>query len=349
MLDVTSPVPVGTSAPLSVCPGSERCSSCQLFEGNGRGCCPGCSQAYQQRCLKNECDLDCRSCSGGKYAFTPGCCGRAPRRRRGRWSALVLAGMPAYAPQPLDIRCRLIPVIHSIGRYRIPARFPQIDAWVIPIHKIMRKDGTFPAVDLKAHLGMLPHQKLILSTCAPDDYQDILWREFTSLRLAECGFDAWFPAHFSIYDHDSIFYQFASARRQQFHALWVKSPFVWFRLGEHIPIEFLQPIRSAPSVLIATGQMYSRDNVRILQAEVRQAHDWFPPGTAFFFVGGMGRLHGIDFGDRLCYQFNSSWLIRGLSGRGMARQKISIEDKSTQQLLEDNLREVLRDVHPQLV
>jgi hypothetical protein len=341
--------PVRAGASLLVCSGPERCSACRLFKRNGTGYCPGCSKTYQQQCFKNRCDKDCRSCSGGKHAFTPGCCGRAPESRRERWADLVFAEMPEYAPEPMDIQCRLIPVIHSVGRYGIPAQFPQIDAWAVPVHNVMRKDGTFPSKNLKRALGLLPHQRLILSTCAPDDYQELLWRNLTSLRLEEYGLDACFPGHYSIYDKDSIFYQFASAKRQQLHALWVKSPFVWFRLGEHIPLDFLQPIRNASSVLIATGQMFSKENIRILRDEVDQAQNWFPEKTAFFFVGGMGHLRGIDFADRVCYQFNSSWLIRGLRGHDMARRKVAVDEKCRGRLLRDNLEEVLRHVYPELV
>ncbi len=333
---------------LSTCPGPERCLSCRLFLENPGGFCPGCSEEYRARCLKSECWLHCKFCSGGRHAATTGCCGRAPRIRRRRWSDLALAKMPPYQPRRLEIRCHLIPVIHSVAKYRIPEKFPQIDAWAVPVHKVLRKDGSLPERDLKSDYGLLPHQKLILSTSAPDDYQELLWKGFPDLDLSRIGVDLCFPGHFSIYDNDSMMMQFANARRQQLHALWIRSPFVWFRLGEHIPLEFMEPVRRAPAVLIATGQMYRRRNVQILRQEVRTAQAWFPPESDFFFVGGLGHLKGIDFGERRLYQFNSSWLLRGLRGHDMRRNRVKKKTMERGMLLAENLKEVLRDVHPEM-
>lgn len=86
------------------------------------------------------------------------------------------------------------------------------------------------------------------------------------------GIDYWFPGHFSIYDNDSKIYQFMNAKRQQLHALNTQSQFVWFRLGENIPLKFLKPIQNSGSVLISTGQIYSKKNKEILQIEIKTFH-----------------------------------------------------------------------------
>jgi hypothetical protein len=151
-------------------------------------------------------------------------------------------------------------MIHSIKKYKIPEKFPGIDAWVTPIHKVAGKSGKFHSQDLKDYLGIPDDRKLILSTCAPDDYQEMLWKEVKQIDYKKYNIDYWFPGHFSVYDNDSKLYQFASAKRQQAHAVLSGSQFVWFRLGENIPEEFLEPIRNATSVLISTGQMYSKHN-----------------------------------------------------------------------------------------
>jgi hypothetical protein len=235
----------------------------------------------------------------------------------------------------------LIPLIHSISRYRIPEQFPQIDAWAFPIHKVASPLGKFPSNDLKDYLGVPPDRKLILSTCAPDDYQEMLWEKGPRLDYERFGIDYWFPAQFSVYDDDSKMYQFASARRQQLHAVWTGSQFTWFMLGEHIPLEFLAPIRNASSVLISTNQVYSERSRVVLHNEVRAADKWLPRKTAVFVVGGSRHLPISR--ERHRFEINSNWLIRGLRGRNLARHK---EDRlSIGEILAKNLEEVLEDVH----
>lgn len=189
----------------------------------------------------------------------------------------------------------------------------------------------------------LPHdRKLILSTCASDDYEEMLWEKRAEIDYKQHGIDYWFPAHFSIYDDDSKLYQFASAKRQQLHAVWTESQFVWFRLGEHIPIQFLGPMHKAPSVLMSTNQMYSKRSRAILYKEVKIADSLFPAKTAFFVVGGSRALPVT--GRRDYYEINANWLMRGLRGRSLAGR---MDNRLTiAQLLTKNLKEVLKNVHP---
>lgn len=316
------------------------CPTCSWLDRNG-GYCNGCDSAYQQKCIKQVCNFNCFTCSGGKHANTFGCCGRSPALWRERWEELLTYPMTDYVPEPLQIKCRLIPIIHSVREHRIPEQFPQIDAWAVPIHKVANRKGEFRSDDLKDYLGLPPDKKLILSTSAPDDYQEMLWERGPKMDYQRHGIDYWFPAHFSIYDDDSKLYQFANAKRQQLHAAWTKSQFVWFRLGECIPIEFLIPILNAPNVLISTGQMFSKRNRNILTKEVQVADNWFPAETVFFFVGGRGHL-SFSFSHKH-YEINSTWLIRGLKGYNL----VGIQDMNLgkDQVLINNLKEVLQDVY----
>ena len=330
------------SVAVNECSGRRRCGKCVWSVKNG-GYCPGCDTDYQERCLKRKCVLACSICSGGKHARVPGCCGRAPASWRKEWNRLLEHRVPDYAPDPLPIKCRLIPVIYAqVKRYKIPEKFPQIDAWVVPIHKAADRQGKFRSKDLKDYLGLPPDRKLILSTCAPDDFEEMLWKKGSEMNYKQHGIDYWFPAHFSVYDDDSKLYQFASAKRQQLHAVWTESQFVWFRLGEHIPIEFLAPIRNAPSVLISTSQMFSKRNRAIVHKEVESADRWFPKKTAFFVVGGSKGLP-ITSG-RALFEINSNWLMRALWGRNLTHRGQS--KLSRGRLLTKNLREVLESVDP---
>ena len=321
------------------CSGPSLCPTCFNFIGNDNYC-PGCDNEYHQNCLKKICNFACHSCCGGKHAYTPGCCGRAQETWNERWKQLLEQAIPDYAPEPLNIRCRLIPIIHSVRKYKIPENFPEIDAWAVPIHMVANRKGEFKSNDLKDYLGLPPDRKLILSTYAPDDYQEMLWRQGPKIDYKHHGINYWFPGHFSIYDLDSKLYQFTSAKRQQFHAIWTSSQFVWFRLGEHIPVDFMSPIRNASSVLISTGQMYSPRNRAILFDEVRVADQWFPKDTTFFVIGGAAQLPLSN--NRSCYEFNSTWLFRGVRGYNLARQlEMDIPKKH---VLINNLKEVLKNV-----
>ena len=330
---------------LDECPGEVLCSECLLSIQNN-GCCPGCDSNYQRVCLKRICDLNCNVCSGGKHAHTRGCCGRAPASWRGKWEKILRSAVQEYAPASIEIRCRLIPVIYpQIRSYRIPERFPQIDTWAVPIHKVASRKGQFRDSDLKDYLCLPSDRKLILSTCAADDYQEMLWEKGAKIKYKKHRIDYWFPAHFSIYDDDSKLYQFASARRQQLNAIQTKSQFIWFRLGEHIPIKFLASVHNASSVLISKGQVNTPRNRAILHNEVEEADRWFPPQTTFFILGTKKDLPISD--QRSCFEINSTWLMRALKGRNLAGQKEPL-DLSIEKLLIKNLSEALKSVHPDI-
>lgn len=328
---------------LTECPGKELCAECFWWVDNG-GQCSGCDDDYQQRCLKRVCDYDCDYCSGGRKARTPGCCGRTVvlwHSWHDRLKEILEYPIADYAPAPLEINCRLIPVIYpEVKKFGIPEQFPQIDAWAVPSHKVTDRKGQFKAGDLKVYLGLPGDKKLILVTCAPDDYQEMLWEKGPQMEYKKHGIDYWFPGHFSIYDDDSKLYQFISAKRHQIHAALTKSQFVWFRLGENIPVEFLNPIRKAPSVLFSTNQMYTKRNSDILLKEGESADRWFPPETSFFIVGSPQWLRLSN--KRTCFEINTNWLMRAIKGRNLAGQKESALTRG--ELLAHNLNEALKNV-----
>lgn len=328
---------------LRECLGKALCEECFWWDHNG-GWCSGCDDDYQKRCLKRVCSYNCYDCGGGGHATTPGCCGRTTVLQhswRERFNEILEYPIADYAPAPLQIQCRLIPVIYAqIGKFRIPEEFPQIDAWAVPIHKVADRNGKFRSNDLKDYLSLAPDRKLILNTCAPDDYQETLWEKGPQMEYEQYGIDYWFPGHFSIYDDDSKLYLFINAKRQQIHATWTKSHFVWFRLGENIPVEFLNPIRQVPSVLISTNQMYSQRNRNILLNEVKVADGWFPQETDFFIVGDHRWLSFSD--KRKCFEINSRWLMLALKGRNL--KDTSEPTLARKELLIHNLSEVIKNV-----
>lgn len=324
------------------CPGQKLCSKC-VWNVQNEGHCSGCNDDYKKRCIKSICAFtSCGNCSGGSHAKVVGCCGRAPKSWHERWDKLLKYTVPKYTPNPLKIKCRLIPIIYAqIKKHRIPEQFPQIDAWAVPIQKVADRQGKFRSNDLKDYLGLPSDRRLILSTCSFDDFMEMLWRNGPEMNFEKKGIDYWFPAHFSIYDDDSKIYQFANAKRQQLHAVWTKSQFVWFRLSDHIPIKFLSPIRNAPSVLISTNQMTRKHNKDILNKEVKAADSWFPPKTAFFVVGKFKKLPISS--NRVCYQIDSNWInkgVRGVNLKGVVDMEISKEE-----VLMNNLKGVLEYVY----
>lgn len=318
---------------LNECYGNSLCAKCFCFQDNG-GFCIGCNEEYQKQCLKRVCALNCSTCSGGKRTFTIGCCGHAPASWLEEWKRTLEYKIPDYSPVSLKIKNRVIPVLHSIRKFNIPEEFPEIDTWVVPIHKVANLSGKFISTDLKDYLGIPADRKLILSTCAPDNYQEMLWEKGPDINYDKHNIDYWFPAHFSIYDNDSKLYQFASAKRQLIHAIWTESHFAWFRLGENIRVDFLAPIRKASSILISLGQMYSQHNRDILRKEVEIADQWFPQRTAFFVLGKIRSLPISS--SRSCYEINSNWLMRGIKGRDLNGKRV--EKLSIKEVLINNLK-----------
>lgn len=327
------------------CRSSSLCRHCFWFSSNG-GWCSGCDRDCHRRCLKRSCSLDCDRCSGGRHATTPGCCGRTVvkwRAWRSRLEEILHHPVSSYIPAPVPIRCRLIPVIYGQVRHlRLPEQFPEIDTWAAPIHKVASRKGRFRSSDLKDYLGLPADRKLILSTCAPDDFQEMLWEKGPRMAYEDHGIDFWFPAHFSIYDDDGKLYQFLNAKRQQIHAVWTRSQFVWFRLGTSIPVDFLRPIRQAPAVLVSTQQAFSRRSREIAAREVRIADRWFPPETRFFQIGDAVRLPLSE--SRVRFQVNTRWLLLGLKGRDLKNRPRP--ELPTAGLLSENLRAVLANVQP---
>jgi len=251
-----------------------------------------------------------------------------------------------YAPVPLGLRNLVIPVIYRRDEYlktNIAERFPDVDAWAVPIYEVCSLNGVFYSEDLKDYLNLPKDRKLILSTYAPDDYQEMLWEkryELNQEKYRKHGIDYWFPGHFSNYMDDNKLYQFLSVKRQQIHAIDTRSQFVWFDLGQNIPIKFLNPIRDAASVLISTSQINKKDgSLPILENEVRQADEWFPKETAFFIVGGTRILPSIS-DERALFEFNTNWIQRGIHGRDHLGRKSELPKK---ELLRKNLEEVLEN------
>ncbi len=330
-LTVLQEAPVKKSFP---CPGRALCPGCPLFIENG-GPCSGCTDSYRQRCLQGQCYPYCNFCGGGQHAIVPAACGRSPLRDE--WAELILPPLKPYRPNPVEISTPLIPVTYGQSDARhVPEEFPYIDAWAIPIHKAININAKFRSQDMKDYLGLSRNQKLILSTAGPDDFMEMLWEKGETLDYRGHGFDYWFPAHFSVYDNDSKFYQFFNARRQQIHARRVKSQFVWFRLGEHIPVSWLEPIRKCPSVLISCQQMYNKFNRELLNREIQIADSIFPPSATFFLIGNGYGAPIRD--DRRVHEVHSTWIISALKGYDLhhnAKKRLS-----RQQLLCVNLREL---------
>ena len=322
----------------SRCPGSTLCPTCPLFVEND-GPCSGCTKSYRDRCLQGRCNSRCNRCGGGLHAVVPAACGRSPLRDE--WAKIILPPLKRYRPDPVKISTPLIPVTYGqADARRIPEKFPYIDAWAVPVHKAMNLDGEFRSRDMKDYLGLVRGQKLILSTAGPDDFMEMLWEKGESLDYRGHGFDYWFPAHFSVYDNDSKFYQFFNARRQQMHARKIKSQFVWFRLGEHIPVSWLGPIRKSPSVLISCQQMYWQFNRELLRREILIADRLFPLTTEFFLLGA-GYGTPIQEGRRV-HEIHTGWLVRALKGRDM--KEIPRPHLSRRRLLSRNLRDLYRTV-----
>ena len=338
---------ITTPTPLMECPGITLCSECSFSDQQG-GFCTGCD-GYKKRCLKRVCAFtSCGTCSGGRHAKVKGCCGRAPELWREQMYQLLNYEVPDYSPARPDINCRLIPVVYpQIKIYRIPEQFKKIDSWIVPIHKVANRKGDFRSNDLKDFVGLSPNKKLILSTCAPDDYQEMLWEKGGEIDYEKYGINYWFPGHFSIYDNDSKLYQFISAKRQQLHAIWTKSQFVWFRLGENIPIQFLKPIQNASSVLISKNQMFSKRNHAILHKEVQAADEWFKLKTSFFVMGDHRSLPISE--NRICYQIESKWLIRGLKGYDMEGKKVKKEVMSIKEILVKNLEDAYEILYSTII
>lgn len=338
---MANPLPILQQAPEMQrvsCPGRALCPGCPLFVENG-GPCSGCTDSYQERCLQGRCYPYCNFCGGGEHAVVPAACGRSPLRDE--WAKIILPPLKRYRPDPVEIRTPLIPVIYGQSDARqIPQKFPHIDAWAIPVHKAMSLQARFRSEDMKDYLGLSPDQKLILSTAGPDDFMEMLWEKGEDLDYRRYGFDYWFPAHFSVYDNDSKFYQFFNARRQQIHARKIKSQFVWFRLGEHVPVSWLGPIRNSSSVLISGQQMYSKFNRDLLHREIQIADKLFHLATTFYLLGA-GYGAPIRKGRRV-REIHSKWLLTALKGNNLRNKPRP--GLSRRQLLRRNLKDLYLEV-----
>ena len=206
-----------------------------------------------------------------------------------------------------------------------------------PIHKVANRSGKFYSKDLKDYLGLSVNHKLILSTNAPDDYQEILWKNGAKMDFEDYGIDYWFPAHFSTCIDDSKMYQNSSIIRQIVHAKEVKSPFAWFPLSQNNFVEFREQIGRFSFVIFSTGQLRSRNDYKGLQHAILSADRLFPEEISFFFVGGRRRMQIPQ--KRIYHETNSSWLIRGLNGYSLSHKF----DKSIsrREILVNNLRSLL--------
>lgn len=263
---------------------------------------------------------------------------------RDRFKEILEYPLENYSPAPLNIMCRLIPVLYpEVRKYKIPEQFPQIDAWATTIRRVANLKGQFHSDDLKDYLGLPLDRKLILNTSAPDDYEEMLWEKGPEMKFKEHGIDYWFPGHFSIYDNDSKLYQFISAKRLQIHAAWIQSQFVWCCLSENITIKFYKSVQQAASVLVSTNDINSKQDKERLLIEMKIADDWFAPKTSFFVIGSKNLL-GLPK-KRNIYTINTSWLVRARKGRDLTG-KLLVNKKNklmpTSERLTNNLKEAIK-------
>ncbi len=330
-----------------VCPGEELCSQCFWANRSG-GYCAGCDSYYQQNCLMSTCDFNCDSCGGGNHTPTFACCGRTGKLypEWKEWLKSILeTPVGNYAPEPLEIKNRVIPVLwhqEPLTHMNIPEEFSEVEVWAAPIREVFYFDGMFRRRNLKEYFNIPQKKKIILSTFDYDNYQEKLWKrrfQLNHLSFQGYGIDYWFPGHFSIYMNYSKLYQFLSAKRQQIHAQLTRSQFVWFELGQNIPLEFLNPIRDAASVLISTSHMNDKDSLSILKNEILTADAWFPKETSFFIVGGTHILPPLT-NKRACFEINSNWIMKGILGCDLSGKKSEL---SKEELLKKNLKEVLNE------
>lgn len=322
------------------CPGPAACASCPLHQSQS-GPCPGCDAGYWHSCLQRECLSQCETCGGGRHGTVVAACGRSPLRDA--WAELLDQPPPVHTAEPLGIQTPVIPSIYGTALARhIPAQFPHVDAWSVPVHRALSLTGRFRSADMKDYLGLGANQKLLLSTAGPDAYQEMLWQVGDELDYAGHGIDYWFPGHFSTYDGDSKFYQLFNLRRQRIHAATVRSQFVWFRLGEHAPLWWLDIPASFPSVLVSTQQMYSRHSREILRLEVAAADAYFDPHVELFLVGSRSRVSLCP--SRTVHEIRSDWLHRGLAGTDL--HGCRHPERSRQQMLADNLNALVGQAEP---
>ena len=77
----------------------------------------------------------------------------------------------------------------------------------------------------------------------------------------------------------------------------------------------------------------------ILKKEVTEADSFFPLDAAFFIIGGFRYLPVFN-SERIFYQIDSNWLIRGLKGTDMQSVRIPKNKMTIRRLLIRNLEDV---------
>ena len=190
-----------------------------------------------------------------------------------------------------------------------------------PIHKVASPKGRFRSSDLKDYLGLPPDRKLILSTCAPDDYQEMPVGEGAGAGYALRG-----ARHRLLVSGPLLDLR----RRQQALPVHQRQAPAAPRRAHREPVRlvpprpehpggvFLAPVRGSSSVLFSSQQTFTRRHRAIVQDKVRIADGWFPPEAAFFIVGG--ELDLPISRRRRVYQVHTRWLLLALKGRNLANR-----------------------------
>lgn len=292
----------------------------------------------------------CDTCGASKkyYKGVFGVCGRTQLLRN--YSFIDLEELFKFEIKniysvPLNIKTPFIPVLdRDIIKYRIPDLFPKVDAWVVLLQDIYNKvKKDFKSRDIKDYLNIAANKKLILSTNSTDDYQEILWNRYRDYDFTNINIDYWFPGHFSIYDNDNKLYQFVNAKRQQIHAQLSHSQFVWFRLGENIPLKFMEPVKNAKNILISTNNMKSELNLNILKKEIKAADNWFPTDASFYAVGSIKNFPKLRK-ERKYYVIGIDWCKKARFGKNLDGKIETRFDKSqSKELLILNLNKEIEN------
>lgn len=260
----------------------------------------------------------CRDCQT-KHARTPRSC--APDALT-QWREIFSWPLQPHYAEALPVHCRLVPVTYgSVAKYRIPERFPSIDTWAVPVHKVMNLKCEFRSRDLKDFLGLPASRRLVLSTVSPDLYVEALWRAGAKFNYKTYGMDLMFPGHYSTYDLDGPAYGVFNIRRQQIHAQLVQSPWAWFRLGAYVPLYCFDTIRHCPNILISCQRMQTQRARAFLERELAVADRFFPSTTRFWYIS---KARGVNVPRAATAVFlNQRWLMTGLFGQDLANRPLS--------------------------
>jgi len=275
-----------------------RCEECPIYKIRCRGCIEsGRREPGLHHCAQGSCATGCNTCGGNGDTRVPTVCCKSPLLKVAfpeldRWSIPKHKnGLENFhTSKPIHFANKGINMNQgSPGSVLTDPYPPETEVIAVSIRHVWTSTKGFIAGDLKAHMKIPPHVKLLVLCMTKDDVLEDLWKQdiHGGATFKKVNIDYWMPIMFSNYYRKGNMSNFFDATRslRSFklgHSQFIPMVFSRSLYMEDIALEAAQTVKNA----VFNGQFLVNDEiVKTKLEDLIYWHKILPADVNFFIVG----------------------------------------------------------------